>query len=84
MRYYVIAIQYNRVAEAENRTAPKAYNTLDEAVAEFHRQMGADMKNDTLGWTLCIVTDSNGFIHRKERWTRPVEIVEEVIEETEE
>lgn len=81
MRYYVIAVQYNRVAEAENRTVPKAYDTFDDAVAEWHRQMANDMKNDTLGWSLCIVLDSNGKMLQREKWTRPVEVVEEVPEE---
>lgn len=70
MRFYVVAIQYNRVAEAENRTAPKAYNTKDEAIAEWHRQLAGDMKNDSLGWSLCMVIDMFGNIIAKERWTR--------------
>ncbi len=78
MRFYVLAIQYNRVAEAENRTAPKAYNTKDEAIAEWHRQLSTDMKNDSLGWSLCMVFDAFGNIIAKERWTRPAE---EVVEE---
>lgn len=78
MRFYVVAIQYNRIAEAENRTAPKAYNTKDEAIAEWHRQLATDMKNDSLGWSLCMVFDVFGNIIAKERWTRPAE---EVVEE---
>lgn len=73
MRFYLITIQYNRVAQAENRTAPKAYDTLDEAVAEFHVQMGKDMKNDSLGWALNMVINSEGGIHKNEKWTRPVD-----------
>lgn len=78
-RYYLVTIQYNKDAEAENRTAPKGYNTLDDAVAAFHKQMGQDMTNATLGWALSIVFDSNGAIMRNEKWTRPVP-VEEVAE----
>lgn len=73
MRFYVMFVQYNRVAEAENRSVPKAFDTLDEAVAEFHTQMGKDMKNDTLGWSLGMVINSDGGIYRNEKWTRPEE-----------
>lgn len=58
MRYYLVTVQYNKNAEAENRTVPKAFNTLDDAIAEFHTQMGKDMKNESLGWALSIIFDS--------------------------
>lgn len=70
MRYYVVAIQYNAEAEAENRTVPKAFDTKDEAIAEFHSQLAKDMKNATLGWSICIIFDNNGNIIRDEKWTR--------------
>lgn len=41
--------------------------------------MGKDMKNDTLGWALAIIFDSNGGIIRDERWTR-AEVPEEPAE----
>ena len=72
MRFYVMAIQHNMVANAENRSVPKAYNTLDEAIAEFHKQMAADMNNATLDWTLAMVINSEGGIHRNEKWTRAI------------
>lgn len=84
MRFYLITIQYNRIAEAENRTAPKAFDSLDSAIAEFHTQMGKDMKTDSLGWALSMVINSEGGIHKNEKWTRPVEpevIDDEVAEE---
>lgn len=82
MRFYLVTIQYNKDAKAENRTAPKAYDTVDEAIAEFHTQMGKDMKNATLGWAISIVFDSNGGIIRDEKWTAPTvdEVAEEVTE----
>lgn len=73
MRYYLVTIQYNKDAKAENRTVPKSFGTLDEAVAAFHKQMGADMSNDTLGWAISIVFDNFGIIHKNETWTRPEE-----------
>lgn len=75
-RYYLVTIQYNRNSQAENRTAPKAFDTMDEAVAAFHKQMGSDMSNDTLGWAISIVFDNYGGIIRNEMWTRPEEAVE--------
>jgi len=68
MRFYVLAIQYNKEAGAENRTAPKAYNTRNEAVAEFHRQLAADMKNATLGWSLCMVINDAMGIEAQEKY----------------
>lgn len=70
MRYYLVTIQYNREAESENRTVPKAFNTIDEAIAAFHKQMGNDMSNQTLGWAISIVFDNNGEIIKNERWIR--------------
>lgn len=77
MRFYLVTIQYNKDAQAENRTAPKGFDTLDDAVCAFHKQMGSDMANATLGWAMSIVFDSNGLIIRNEKWTRPEESVEE-------
>lgn len=76
MRYYLITIQYNAEAKAENRTVPKAFDSMEEAIAEFHAQMGRDMKNTTLGWALSLIVDSNGGIVRNEKWERAVTVIE--------
>lgn len=60
MRFYVLAIQYNKEKEAENRTAPKAFDTLNKAKAEYHAQLTKDYNNATLGWSLVMIIDSNG------------------------
>lgn len=75
MRYYVIFIQFNKDAQAENRTVPKAFDTLDDAIAEFHTQMGKDMKNATLGWSMGTIINSEGGQYQKytDKWVRPVE-----------
>lgn len=73
MRYYLVSIQYNKEAKAENRTVPKAFDSRDEAIAEFHKQMGNDMKNVTLGWALSIVFDSNCGIVKEEKWVEEVQ-----------
>lgn len=77
MRYYLVTIQYNKDKGAENRTAPKAFDNVDDAIAAFHKQMGNDMTNDTLAWALSMVFNSEGGIIRNEKWTRPVEEVTE-------
>lgn len=80
MRYYLITIQYNKDSEAENRPQPKGYDSLDDAVADFHTQVGKDMKNNTLGWSLNIVIDEQGNVFRNERWTAE-EKTDTVVEE---
>lgn len=78
MRYYVFAVQYNKDKDAENRTIPKAYDKLNDAVREFHAQLSKDMGNETLGWSLCMVINSEGGVHRTEKWKREEEpVVEE-------
>ena len=74
MRYYVLSIEFNREKASENRTAPKAYDTYDDAIIEFHSRLAADMKNDSLGWALVMVFDNEGNTRRVEKWTREEEI----------
>lgn len=81
MRYYVIAIQHNKEAQAENRTVPKAYDTRNEAIREFHRQLSTDMNNSTLDWSLCMVVNSEQGIEASERWDEDVTPQVEVAEE---
>ena len=88
MRYYVIAIQHNWEANAENRTAPKAFDTKNEALAEFHTQIGKDIKNATLDWSLAMIINSDGGVEDAERYWGPEkvpapepEVVEEPTEE---
>lgn len=84
MRYYLDSVQYNKVAKAENRSQTKAFNTKEEAEAEFYSSVGSDMKNTTLGGSVTIVYDSEGntFDDLKKKWgfmsesEKPVEVVE--------
>lgn len=80
-RYYVMFVQHNKEQDAENRTVPSAYDDINAAVQKFHEQMGNDMKNATLDWSVGYITDNYGNIIRSERWTEPeVEESEEVTE----
>lgn len=72
MRFYVVTIQHNMVSDAENRSVPKAYDTQNDAIREFHRQMATDMANDTLDWAICRVFNSENEIIKAEKWVREV------------
>lgn len=73
MRFYVLAIQYNNEKEAENRTAPKAFDTLNDAKREFHSQLSKDMGNVTLGWSLVMIINSDGMVYASEKYVASVE-----------
>lgn len=70
MKFYLTTIQYNKEKDAENRTVPKAYTTLEAAEADFFEQVGRDMKNTTLGGSLNYVTNSEGGVYPdlKKKW----------------
>ena len=68
-RFYVMFVQFNKDVNAENRTVPSAFDELSDAVQKFHEQMGKDMKNATLGWSVGYITDNFGNLVRSERWT---------------
>ena len=72
MRYYVITIQHNKEADAENRSVPKAYDDKLTARQEFHRQLGVDMNNATLDWGIVSILNSNGYLEATEKWEAPV------------
>lgn len=72
MRYYVIAIQHNKGADAENRSVPKAYDDKLTARQEFHRQLGVDMNNNTLDWGVVSILNSDGYLEVTEKWEAPV------------
>lgn len=77
MRYYVIAVQHNKLADAENRSVPKAYNDLISAKQEAYRQLSVDMGNQTLDWGVVSILTSDGYlVQPSEKWERPVEPIE--------
>ena len=80
-RYYVVFVQHNKEQGAENRVAPSAFDTMEGALQKFHEQMGKDMKNVTLDWSVGYIVDNSGNTYRSERWTEP-EPTEEEPEET--
>lgn len=74
-RFYVFAVQHNKEVNAENRTAPKGYDSWNEALREFHRVLSSDMNTPTLDWSFACIINSDGIMLKTEKW------VEEVIAE---
>lgn len=71
MRYYVFSVQHNWQADAENRVAPKAYDSKNDAMAEFHRQLAQDINNTTVDWSLAMIINSDGGIEDSEKYFGP-------------
>lgn len=72
MKYYVF-----EVATGDPKIAGKSvyeYNTLNEAVATFHSKLGTAMKSDLYDSDLVMVINSEGGIHKTEKYVKPVVI----------
>lgn len=50
------------------------------AKQEYHAQLGKDMANVTLGWSVVYILDSFGNVIESERWTREEEPTPEIAE----
>lgn len=68
MRYYLVTITYNKVADAEDRPQPKGFNTIDEACKAFHLYLTQNIKGATVGWCLAIIFNEYGNVEYMERW----------------
>lgn len=79
MKYYVLAIQHNKEKDAENRTAPKMYESRNDAIREYHTQLSKDMGNETIDHSLVMVINSTGAVEMEEIYEADkVEIDEEI------
>ena len=65
MRYYVAAIQHNKNAQAENRTAPTGYNDEFEAETGFYDRLATDRKDSTLDWGIAVLFSTDGVLNFK-------------------
>lgn len=85
MRYYVVSVQHNKDKDAENRSVPKAFDTELQARQAFHAQLGSDMSNATLDWSVCMIFTDIGSVIASERWEKEPEpvVVETTVETTE-
>ena len=84
MRYYVVSVQHNKDRDAENRSVPKAFDTELQARQAFHAQLGSDMGNAALDWSVCMIFTDIGSVIASERWEapEPEPVVEEPITES--
>ena len=71
MRYYVVSVQHNKEKYAENRSVPKAFDTELQARQAFHAQLGDDMSNTTLDWSVCMIFTDIGSVIASEIWEAP-------------
>lgn len=79
MKFYLIEI-----SEGEEKIEGKAiyeYATLNEAVANFHSKLGAAMKSNLYTSELVMVINSDGGIHKSEKYVAEVAEVTETTEE---
>lgn len=60
MRYYLFKVAYNKVACAEDRPQPSAYNSYDEAKKAQYQYMGQNVLGDTIGWVMSKIICENG------------------------
>lgn len=75
MKFYLIEI-----SEGNQSIAGKAvyeYATLNEAVANFHSKLGAAMKSNLFTSELVMVINSDGGIHKSEKYVAEVAPVAE-------
>ena len=68
MRYYVVSVQHNKDKDTENRSVPKAFDTELQARQAFHAQLGSDMGNAVLDWSVCMIFTDIGSVIASERW----------------
>ena len=81
MRYYLVRISYNKVAQAEDRPQPTGYDSLSEAEKAFHNFFSQNILGSTIGWCEAFILDSLGGVDRAERWeeeTDPDDLVERI------
>lgn len=69
-RYYVMSVEYNKVAQAENRTQPRAYDSLNDAIARLHEVMKNDMTTESTAWAVCYIVDNFGNTIRHEEYVQ--------------
>lgn len=81
MRYYLVKIAYNKVAQAEDRPQPAGFNTYDEAEKALHQFFSSNILGSTIGWCEAFIFNSEGGLERSEIWqdsTDPDEVLEAI------
>lgn len=67
-RFYVTSIEFNKQAQAENRTVPFSFASIDEAKKKFYTILGQDIGNASLSWCNVILWDDRGDMLLHEYW----------------
>lgn len=80
MEYYVILAKKYNDGTADKKSI-YVYQTIDEAVASFHSQLGGAVGASTVDSILCLVINSVGGTIRSEYW-KAEETAEESTEES--
>ena len=78
MKFYLIEITGENTGKVSK--AIYEYNTLNEAVANFHSKLGAAMKSELYNSELVMVINSEGGVHMSEKYTKPIPAEEPVAE----
>lgn len=78
-RFYVVFVQHNKEVDAENRTVPLAFDDLKSAYQKYYEQLGKDMKNSTLDWSVGYIQDNFGNKIESKYWTDIEEEPEPVV-----
>jgi len=60
MRYYLFKVAFNKVAMAEDRPQPSAYNSFDEAKKAYCTFFSQNILAPTIGWCMASVTTEQG------------------------
>ena len=60
MRYYLFKVAYNKVACAEDRPQPPAFNSYDEAKKAQYKYMSDNVLGATIGWVMSKIICENG------------------------
>lgn len=83
MKYYLIlTVDYNDETKASKSIYE--YDNEQDAIANFHKQLGGYMLKANVAHILCVAMNSEGGIYKNEAWTNPVVPIVEEAETTEE
>ena len=80
MKFYLVEI-----SEGDSKVSGKSiyeYETLNDAVATFHSKLGMAMNSELYTSELIMVINSEGGVHKQEKFIREVDPVEEQVEES--
>ena len=70
MKFYLLeTIEFND--ETKDSVGVYTYETKDEAIARFHKELGGWMVKENVSHVLCVVLNSEGSTYAKESYYKP-------------